>query len=381
MAENSSTEPSKSKDGSPKSGSHKGSPKSGSSPKSPGDNLQTIDQSILPASHWEGLDGQIRDDGDSAFSEVISSTASLSSSILQYRELHGRTYHGEIGKGEAWAPNDEKMLESMDIHHHFCTLLLNGKLFLSPLTKETTKKVLDVGTGTGIWAIDFADQFPDAEVIGTDLSPIQPSWVPPNVKFEIDDANLLWTWHDNTFDYVHMRALFGAIIDWNDLYKQAFRVTKPGGYFEDHECSVNWQDEDPTAIPEDSPIGQWGKVYMEMGRKFGRTFRVIEDRVQEKAMREAGFVDIEIREFKCPVGGWPKDENLKQTGLFAKLALETDMEGYILYTWDAVLGWSTEQIRVYIAHCRRQLQDPNIRPWYLHRVVYGRKPEQPATAE
>lgn len=29
---------------------------------------------------------------------------------------------------------------------------------------------------------DFADEFPDAEVIGTDVSPIQPSWVPPNVQ-------------------------------------------------------------------------------------------------------------------------------------------------------------------------------------------------------
>jgi methylase of polypeptide subunit release factors len=31
----------------------------------------------------------------------------------------------------------------------------------------------DVGTGTGIWAIDFADQYNNAEVTGTDLSPIQ----------------------------------------------------------------------------------------------------------------------------------------------------------------------------------------------------------------
>ena len=45
----------KSKVGSPKSGSHKGSPKSGSSPKSPGDNLPTIDDTILPASHWEDV--------------------------------------------------------------------------------------------------------------------------------------------------------------------------------------------------------------------------------------------------------------------------------------------------------------------------------------
>lgn len=29
---------------------------------------------------------------------------------------------------------------------------------------------------------DFADEYPEAEVIGTDISPIQPSWVPPNLR-------------------------------------------------------------------------------------------------------------------------------------------------------------------------------------------------------
>lgn len=29
---------------------------------------------------------------------------------------------------------------------------------------------------------DFADEFPNTRVIGTDISPIQPSWVPPNLE-------------------------------------------------------------------------------------------------------------------------------------------------------------------------------------------------------
>lgn len=29
---------------------------------------------------------------------------------------------------------------------------------------------------------DFADEFPEAEVTGTDISPIQPGWIPPNLK-------------------------------------------------------------------------------------------------------------------------------------------------------------------------------------------------------
>lgn len=36
--------------------------------------------------------------------------------------------------------------------------------------------------GLTVCRSDFADEFPSAEVIGTDLSPIQPSWVPPNLK-------------------------------------------------------------------------------------------------------------------------------------------------------------------------------------------------------
>jgi methylase of polypeptide subunit release factors len=43
---------------------------------------------------------------------------------------------------------------------------------------EKPHKILDVGTGTGIWAIDAGDLFPSAEVIGVDLSPIQPNWMP-----------------------------------------------------------------------------------------------------------------------------------------------------------------------------------------------------------
>ncbi|KAI3528301.1 methyltransferase [Colletotrichum filicis] len=37
-------------------------------------------------------------------------------------------------------------------------------------------------------ATEMGDFFPNAEVTGIDLSPIQPSWVPPNVKVEVDDV-------------------------------------------------------------------------------------------------------------------------------------------------------------------------------------------------
>lgn len=70
--------------------------------------------------------------------------------------------------------------------------------------------------------MDFADQFPNAHITGTDLSPIQPQWVPPNCHFEIDDAESDWTFKKNSFDYVHARALYGALADWPAFYRQAY---------------------------------------------------------------------------------------------------------------------------------------------------------------
>lgn len=54
-------------------------------------------------------------DGDSGFNDLASSTASLSSSIMRYRTVLGRTYASEIGQAEGWTPNDDQHIESMDI--------------------------------------------------------------------------------------------------------------------------------------------------------------------------------------------------------------------------------------------------------------------------
>jgi len=40
--------------------------------------------------------------------------------------------------------------------------------------------------------IEMADEYPSAQVLGIDLSPEQPTWVPPNCKFEVDDFELEW---------------------------------------------------------------------------------------------------------------------------------------------------------------------------------------------
>jgi cyclopropane fatty-acyl-phospholipid synthase-like methyltransferase len=62
----------------------------------------------------------------------------------------------------------------------------NGQLFTPHL--DNPQRILDVGTGIGILANDAADGYPSSQVIGIDLSPIQPGLVPPNVQFYVEDA-------------------------------------------------------------------------------------------------------------------------------------------------------------------------------------------------
>ena len=73
-------------------------------------------------------------------------------------------------------PNDEKEQDRLDMSHHLILLLLDDKLHLTELPKDRAIRILDIGTGTGIWAMDVGDRFPNATVIGNELSPIQPKW-------------------------------------------------------------------------------------------------------------------------------------------------------------------------------------------------------------
>ncbi|KAM0083925.1 hypothetical protein ACKRZS_003870 [Fusarium odoratissimum] len=264
------------------------------------------------------------DDDDSALGEdFASSTASLTSSILEYRKLQGRTFNSDKYETEYFAPNDEKQKESIDISHHYLMLLLDGKLSLVPSTDDL-EKVLDIGTGTGIWAIDFADQYPNAEVIGTDLSPIQPDWVRPDVRFELEDATSNWTWSNDRFDFVHMRYLIGAIADWGALFKEAFRCCKPGGFVESVEVNPTFLSDDETAS-DVMAVQTWNKLFREASNTFGRSFCEIEGDVEFLAA--AGYVDLQVTDFKVPVGGWAKDSKLRQVGQFLRATIENDLEG------------------------------------------------------
>lgn len=129
---------------------------------------QRVSSVLTPPSSLIEVDERASQDQASEYKST-----SITSSVLDYEFENGRRYHA-YKAGSYPLPNDEAELERIDIKHHVIMLLSGGHLHLAPLISPA--KILDLGTGTGIWAMEMADQYPDSLVIGTDLSPIQPKW-------------------------------------------------------------------------------------------------------------------------------------------------------------------------------------------------------------
>ena len=164
----------------------------GRSPQSAGFIGETLTIDSAPSPH---------DDDET---RTISSTASLAPSVTSFRMEYGRRYHA-FNEDAYWLPNDEEEMSRLELQHVVWLLSLNGRLHLAPLPAEM-ERVCELGTGTGKWAIEFADAHPTVHVTGTDLSPIQPELVPPNCTFLVDNIEDDWVYRE-PFDYIHGRML------------------------------------------------------------------------------------------------------------------------------------------------------------------------------
>jgi len=65
--------------------------------------------------------------------------------------IDGRTYNARL-RDSYLLPDDALGAERLDLLHHLSTLLHGDKLYLAPL--DSPCRILDVGSGTGMWAID-----------------------------------------------------------------------------------------------------------------------------------------------------------------------------------------------------------------------------------
>lgn len=183
--------------------------------------------------------------------------------------------------------------------------LLLGRHILPDLDSPPTQ-ILDIGCGSGIYCIQVADEFPDAQVHGIDISPIQPHLVPPNCTFYVADIlEGLW-FQDKHFDFIHSRDIHSGIPggNWVVYLRELFRLLKPGGWVQLVEMDP-WPCCDDGTLSEDSA---WITYLIAMKEMLER--RRVEVFGLGNNLRgyveEAGFMNITEQHKKCPLGKWTK---------------------------------------------------------------------------
>ena len=121
------------------------------------------------------------------------------------------------------------------------------------------KRILDIGCGTGRSTVQLAKKFPDAKVIGVDLSAVpnlHPK--PSNVEYIQADVRELISagsepFSPASFDYVYSRLLSLGMTDWPGYVKQISSILAPAGWFEIQEFEVNHRNGDGESFSEEIP--------------------------------------------------------------------------------------------------------------------------------
>ncbi|PCD20256.1 hypothetical protein AU210_016668 [Fusarium oxysporum f. sp. radicis-cucumerinum] len=298
------------------------------------------------------------DSGVDEATDNASSTQSITSSILKYREENGRRY-ATFGSGEYLLPNDEDEQERL-------------------------------GTGTGIWAIDVADEHPEAEVLGVDLSPIQPSmyallWntdsliterhksrVPFNCRFEIDDLEDAWTFK-HQFDFIFIRSMIASFKSWPDIFSKAFENLEPGGYIEVQDNVYPLASDDGTIHNTD--ILTWSELMVKAANKIGRSITVASK--FKSMLEDAGFIDIVEIKKRIPMNRWPKRSRYKELGTWSCYMLQSSLEGISMGLLTR-LGLTVDEVHVLLAKVRRDLLSTKIHGYWYTYLVYARKPRNVA---
>ncbi|GFP57486.1 secondary metabolism regulator LAE1 [Trichoderma asperellum] len=286
----------------------------------------------------------------------FSDSTSLNSSILQHSFVNGRRYH-RYRHGRYPIPNDDTEQNREDMLHTMMMEATDGKLYYAPIGNHP-QKIIDLGTGTGLWAIERID-----------LSPIQPSWVPQNVTFIIDDVEAEWL-NGHNWDFVHLRNMIPVMKSPVDLLKQAYDHMKPGGWIELQDVDGDVHSDDDT-VPDDWPLKRFTEILLEGFAKFGTNAHAAVFGGQY--LEEAGFVNIQHNYIKLPYGTWPKDKVMRLVGMYYRTACEEFFPavGAIHFP---MLGWEKNEMEVFFMQCRQAMRDPKVHAYGKMHFWSGQKP-------
>jgi hypothetical protein len=108
-------------------------------------------------------------------------------------------------------------------------------------------------------------------------------------------------------------------------------------------------------MPANHPVTQYWSLIHEglaaLGVNFSATLLLPD------MMRDAGFVNVETRVFHIPIGTWASNTVLKNVGLYWRTILIEGLQPIALGPLTRGLGWSREQVEVFLIEVRKAYMD------------------------
>ncbi|KAL8955020.1 MAG: hypothetical protein Q9183_006828 [Haloplaca sp. 2 TL-2023] len=169
--------------------------------------------------------------------------------------------------------------------------------------------ILDLGCGTGTWAIEMAREYPLAQITGIDLNP-PTTPAPPHVTFL--KADIEQPWVVGQFDFIHGRMLVSAVTDWPSLLKRCSEHLNPGGLLELPALSYPFHSEDPEVDQASSPFLRYGEVSEKAWKATGHD--MYSGPKLASQLQELGFQKIVNKDYKWPIGSWGSTNRERQGG-------------------------------------------------------------------
>jgi ubiquinone/menaquinone biosynthesis C-methylase UbiE len=278
---------------------------------------------------------------------------------------NGRTYQS-VREDAYFLPNDEKEQKRLDQQHFYLRGMLDGELCIAPVRP---KKVLDLCTGTGVWAIQYAAEHPDAEVYGVDLSLIQPkTGLPPNVSFGLADVEAESWLPGHTFDYIHVRLVWTAMKDMRKLLQSIYDHLEPGGWYETLDTIPQISSFDGSSAG--SSLDKLVTIICQAVQKFGvdsmQTAKI------PGLLREIGFVDVSQRLYPRPFSSWPTDKKYKAYGAYMRA--ETPAMMGVMAKFLPAIDFPQEQLQELFDSAIAELDGRELHAYWPLAVICGRKP-------
>lgn len=223
-------------------------------------------------------------------------------------------------------------------------------LLITPLPDSSnaqTFRVLDLGTGTGIWAAEFALEHPAASVLGIDLFPPSFEPRPPNCSYAVlnaegNDAEWDALLPPGTFDLIHTRMFLMTLRDSKRVVERIHRALRRGGRVEFQEKQDPYRSLDEEEEQE-RPLLRHSRLRIEAAMRCG-----LDRTVTRKIplwMEQLGFEHVISEEKRIPIGGWMEgSEVLKVAGEKWRECIAWGTLGFCRQVFMEGFGWSEEQV-------------------------------------